>query len=65
MEKRERVEITFSFDTEDEANAWITTFKEASKDYQDKINSNRDVPVEAGSGSLENNTEKEGAEEGV
>ncbi len=33
MEIRERVEITFSFDNEGEANEWITQFQQATEAY--------------------------------
>lgn len=66
MELRERVEITFSFDTEEEANAWVQNFQAASACYNEKAQAertdtgktNRPVPKPSGSGSVENKTPK-------
>ena len=67
MEKRERVEITFSFDNEEEANVWVNQFQAATEAHNEKVsaqegpdprNPNRPVPKQAGSGSVEVPTTK-------
>ncbi len=67
MENRSRVELTFSFDNEQEANQWLALFKEASKVYDSQQNTkaapnsseaNSPVPKPSGGGSMEVPTPK-------
>ncbi len=60
IENHTRVEITFSFDKEEEANVWLDQFNEAIALYtktvkkeQVSVTKNRKVPVEAGGKALE------------
>ena len=67
MEARTRIEVTFSFDNEDEANAWIAQFKEASESYAEKVQgqANGEVQEQAGSKALEGKTKAKRSKGGV
>ena len=69
MEKRERVEIVFSFDNEEEANVWITQFQQATETYNkdnpsaekkgtDTSKANIRVPKPSGGGGMEDKAAK-------
>ena len=69
IENHTRVEITFSFDKEEEANAWLEQFNEAialyketkeEKPEQVHVPKNGKVPVKTRGKAMEKQTETEG-----